>query len=335
MVLEAGKTWGEADADTAEAIDFMEFYAHEAIRLYGNQPCTQIPSEISHLYYIPLGVGAVIPPWNFPNAILVGMASAAIVAGNTIVLKPASETPFIAWMVYSLFEEAGLPGGVINLLTGPGEVAGEHLVNHPRIRFITFTGSRKVGLGIVEKAGKTAPGQIWIKRVVAEMGGKDTMIIADDADLDIASTAVVAAAFSFQGQKCSACSRAIIDKKVYDKFVKLVVSKAKKLTIGDPKSLQTFMGPMINKASLDKCLKYIKIGKEEGNLLTGGVAPRAKSGGYFLKPTIFDGLMPGSRIDQDGICISIENAPVLWLTCTPLAVSTCPARIQKRAGEII
>lgn len=301
MVIEAGKSWGEADGDTAEAIDFLEFYAKEAIRLGGSQEVWQIPSEISEQFYIPLGVGAIIPPWNFPNAILLGITTSAIVTGNTVVLKPATDTPLIAWMVFSLLEEVGVPAGVVNFLTGPGSVAGEALVNSPDIRFISFTGSKDVGLGIMEKAGARIKGQRWIKRVVAEMGGKDTMVIADDTDIDAAAAAVMHAAFGFQGQKCSACSRAIIMESVYDQFVKLLVAKTKKLKIGDPKNPNNYMGPMINKAALDKVKKYIAIGKKEGKLLCGGTAMKTKTNGYFVKPTIFSEIKPGDKLDQDEI----------------------------------
>jgi 1-pyrroline-5-carboxylate dehydrogenase len=301
MVLETGKSWVEADADTAEAIDFMDFYAREAIRLSGPQPLTQIPGEISENFYIPLGVGAVIPPWNFPNAILVGMATAAIVCGNTVVLKPASDSPFIAWMVFSLFEEIGLPKGVINFVPGPGSAVGEKLVTDAKTRFIAFTGSKEVGLGIAEKAGKTVEGQIWIKRYIIEMGGKDTMIVADDADIEAASTAVMAAAFSFQGQKCSACSRAIIDEKIYDRFVELLLEKTAKIKIGPATDPKNFMGPVINKSSLNKIKRYISIGKKEGTLLIGGEPIETETGGFYIQPTIFADIEPGSRIDQEEI----------------------------------
>ena len=301
MVIESGKSWVEADADTAEAIDFLDFYAREAMRLQGDRGAVQIPSEIAELFYIPLGVGAIIPPWNFPVAILTGMTSAAIVAGNTVVLKPASDAPLIGWLVYSLFEEVGLPAGVINFLPGPGRLAGEGLVNSPDIRFISFTGSKKVGLGIVEKAGTRIEGQRWIKRVVVEMGGKDTTIICDDTDLDVASTAVMASAFGFQGQKCSACSRTVIMESVYDQFVELLVKKTQALKVGNTTNPKNFIGPMINEASLKKVKRYVRIGKKEGKLLAGGEPVENPDGGYFFQPTIFDEIQPGSQLDQEEI----------------------------------
>src|SRR6185436_7673353 len=233
MIYEVGKTWAEADADTAEAIDFLEFYAREAVRYGGEQPITKIENEDNDLVYIPLGVGAVIPPWNFPLAIMTGMTTAAVVTGNTVVLKPSSDSPWIAYRFFELLEEAGMPPGVVNFVSGGGMEVGEPLVQHPRIRFISFTGSKGVGLHIVEEAAKHRQGQLWIKRVVAEMGGKDAIIVDRDwKNLDEAAADVVASAFGFQGQKCSACSRLIVDGAIYDTFVPMVVEKTKALRIG-------------------------------------------------------------------------------------------------------
>src|SRR5580765_3360288 len=210
MIHEVAKTWAEADGDTAEAIDFCEFYAHEMLRYAGDQPLVQVPGEENALNYVPLGVGAVIPPWNFPLAIMAGMTVAAVVTGNTVVLKPSSDAPAIAFKFFEILEEAGLPPGVVNFMTGSGAEVGDVVVDHPQTRYVAFTGSKEVGLRINERAAKVHEGQIWIKRVVAEMGGKDAIIVADDANLDDAATGIVQAAFGFQGQKCSACSRAII-----------------------------------------------------------------------------------------------------------------------------
>jgi len=214
MILETGKTWVEADADTAEAIDFCEFYGREALRYSERQPLTPIETEDNELRYISLGVGAVIPPWNFPCAILVGMTAASLVAGNTVVLKPSSDAPATAAFFMDILRESGMPPGVVNFLTGSGATVGNLLVEHPRIRFIAFTGSKEVGLQITETAARTQPGQIWIKRVIAEMGGKDFIIIDEDADLEDALSGVVSSAFGYQGQKCSACSRLIVHEKV-------------------------------------------------------------------------------------------------------------------------
>ena len=219
MISEVGKNYLEADADTCEAIDFLEFYGREALRYAEKQPIVSVPGEKNELFYIPLGVGVIIPPWNFPFAILAGMSSAAIVTGNTIVLKPSSESPMMGWIFTEIMQEAGLPEGVLNFLVASGAEAGDYLVGHPKTRFISFTGSMEVGLHVNELAAKHQPGQIWIKRVVAEMGGKDAIIVCKDANIDEAVAGVVAAAFGFQGQKCSACSRAIVEAPVYDAFV--------------------------------------------------------------------------------------------------------------------
>ncbi len=232
MVLEIGKSWPEADVETAEAIDFLEFYAREMLRWGGEIPVTPYRGEFPETVYVPLGAGAVIPPWNFPNAILTGMTSAAVVTGNAVILKPASDTPLIAWKVFTVLEEAGVPDGVLNYLPGPGSDVGDFLVEAPATRFISFTGSKAVGLGIHEKAAKVARGQRWIKRTVLEMGGKDFIVVDEDADFEFAVSQVVASAFGFQGQKCSACSRAIVHRRLYKRFVDAVVSKTAKLKQG-------------------------------------------------------------------------------------------------------
>ena len=229
MIYEVGKSWVEADADTAESIDFLEYYGREMLRLAEEKPLTQIAGEESKLVYIPLGVGAVIPPWNFPGAITLGMTVAAAVAGNTVVLKPASTAPGIAWQLVRILEEVGLPAGVVNYVTGSGGTIGDALIEHPRIRFVAFTGSREVGLRIHELAAKPQKGQIWLKRTVLEMGGKDAVVVDETADLDAAAEGIVTSAFGFQGQKCSAGSRAIIVEQVYDEVLQKVIERAKKL----------------------------------------------------------------------------------------------------------
>lgn len=302
MVLEVGKTWPEADGDTAEAIDFLEFYARDTIRLAGRHETTPVPGETGGLFYIPLGVGTVIPPWNFPLAILTGMTTAAAVTGNCVVLKPASDSIIIAAKFMEVAEEAGFPAGVINFLPGPGATVGEHLVNSPRVRFISFTGSKEVGLGIAEKAGKTPKGQIWIKRLVAEMGGKDATIVDDEADLESAATGIVSAAFGFQGQKCSACSRAIIVDSVYDKVAELVVAKTKALKLGDASAADTQVGPVVSAKAFKTICDYIEIGKGEGTLLTGGGPdPELAKKGTYIQPTVIGDIKPGARIEQEEI----------------------------------
>ncbi|MFC4777386.1 L-glutamate gamma-semialdehyde dehydrogenase [Paenibacillus sp. GCM10023252] len=299
LVYESGKTWAEADADTAEAIDFMAFYGREMERLGEKQPLTRIPGEDNELTYLPLGVGVVIPPWNFPLAILAGMTTASVVCGNTVVLKPASPTPVIAAKFVELLKEAGLPDGVVNFVPGPGGEVGDLLVDHPLTRYISFTGSREVGLRINERAAKTQPGQRWIKRLVAEMGGKDAIVVDSDADLDLAAESITYSAFGFSGQKCSACSRAIVHKDVYDEVLSKVVELTKKLTIGDPATGQSYMGPVIDEKAYNKILEYIEIGKSEGRLMTGGSTGDDK--GYFIEPTIFADVDGHARISQEEI----------------------------------
>lgn len=299
LTLEAGKTREEADADTAEAIDFMEFYGREMERLAEPQPLTRIEGEDNELYYIPLGVGVVIPPWNFPLAIMAGMTTAALVAGNTVVLKPASATPVIAAKFVSLLEEAGLPAGVVQYLPGAGGEMGDYLVDHPLTRFVSFTGSRDVGLRINERAAKTAPGQKWIKRVIAEMGGKDSIVVDSECDAELAAEAIVASAFGFSGQKCSACSRAIVHEDVYDDVLERVIERTKKLTMGDPATAGTNVGPVIDGKAHAKIREYIEIGKTEGRLVLGGGT--GDPNGYFIEPTVFADVDPMARIAQEEI----------------------------------
>ncbi len=304
MVFEVSKTWAEADGDTAEAIDFCEFYGREMVRWASEQPVTPYPGEKNIFEYIPLGVGAIIPPWNFPLAIMAGMTMAAVVAGNTVVLKPSSDSPTIAAKFMEILGEVGLPAGVVNFISGSAQT-GEAMVTHPKTRFISFTGSKGVGLHINEEAAKTRPGQIWIKRVIAEMGGKDAIVVADDGDIDAAATGIVQAAFGFQGQKCSACSRLIVDEKVHDELMEKVVALTKSLKVGQPTEGDTNMGAVINKRSFDTTMGYIKKGIEEGGeLIAGGSGD--DSTGFFIEPTIIDNVAAGATIEQEEIF-----APVL------------------------
>ena len=307
LVLEAGKTWPEAEADVSEAIDFCEYYAREMLRMADPPRVHQLPGEHDEMIYIPLGVGVVIPPWNFPLAILVGMAVAALVAGNTVIVKPSSETPTIAAKFAEVLLEAGFPEGCFTLLTGSGAAVGDVLVEHPKTRFICFTGSRDVGLRINEVAARHRPGQIWIKRVVAEMGGKDAIIVDADADLDKAVDGVLASAFGYQGQKCSACSRAIVDAQVYDAFLEKLTVKTKNIKVGPSEDFGNYMGPVIGETARQSILEYIEIGKREGRLVAGGEAP--SGGGYFIPPTIIADVEPGARIFQEEIF-----GPVLAVT---------------------
>lgn len=299
LMIEAGKPWAEADAETAEAIDFCEFYAREALRHSATQPLTPFAGEIGELKYIPLGVGAIIPPWNFSLAILLGMAAAALVTGNTVVIKPSSDAPLIATTVVELLELAGAPAGCVTLLTGPGAEVGEALVTHPKTRFVAFTGSREVGLRIHELAAHHAPGQRWLKRAILEMGGKDFTLVDSEADLDDAVAGVVAGAFGYSGQKCSACSRAIVDIKVYDEFLTRIAPLVDGLAVGPAKSPETAVGPVINHAAMKKIAGYIEVGRHEGRLLAGGGQGPAE--GYFLQPTVFADVAASARIAREEI----------------------------------
>ncbi|GAC1525099.1 MAG: L-glutamate gamma-semialdehyde dehydrogenase [Vulcanimicrobiaceae bacterium] len=300
LVLEVGKPWVEADADTAEAIDFLEFYGREAIRYATPPPLVACAGEESTLAYIPLGVGIVIPPWNFALAIMAGMTAAALVVGNTVVLKPSSDSPVIAAVFVDLLREAGLPSGVVNFVPGSGRTIGDALVTHPATRFVAFTGSKEVGLRINELAAKTQPKQIWIKRVIAEMGGKDSIVVAADADLDAAADGIVASAFGFSGQKCSACSRAIVERSVAAKLEAKILDRVARLRVGDPVEPSVEMGPVINEAAREAILGYVERGRAEGGRLAAG-GGRATGAGYFLEPTVISGVAPMATIAQEEI----------------------------------
>ena len=300
LTYEVGKNWAEADADVAETIDFLEFYAREALRLSQATTPIQLPGERNRLVYIPLGVGAVIPPWNFPFAIMAGMTAAAIVTGNTVILKPSSDSPTIAALFMEVLEEVGMPAGVVNFCPGSGATFGNAIVAHPKTRFVAFTGSKPVGLDIHELAAKTQPGQIWIKRTVLEMGGKDSILVCADADIEAAVDGVVAAAFGFSGQKCSACSRAIIEAPVYDSFVEKVRERVAKLTVGDPVENHN-LGPVVNAGAQESILGYIAKGKQEGRLVAGGSVVATDAGGYFLQPTVFADVDADAVISQEEI----------------------------------
>ena len=301
LVYEVGKSWVEADIDVAEAIDFAELYAREMVRYSLPQPLTPYPGEQNELYYIPLGVGIVIPPWNFPLAITVGMTVAAVVAGNTVVLKPSSDSPVIAAKFVELLEEAGLPPGVVNFLPGSGSKIGDFIVAHPKTRFIAFTGSREVGLRIFELSAKTSPGQVWMKRLIAEMGGKNAMVVDETADLAAAAADVVIAGFCYSGQKCSACSRLIATDPIYDELVERVADAASKLRVGPVKDPQNWMGPVVSKNAFETILKYIDIGKSEGKVVTGGEILSPDQSGWFIKPTVISGVDANARIAQEEI----------------------------------
>ena len=300
LVFEVSKNWAEADADIAETIDFCEYYAREALRLSRTELPVQMPGERDTLLYIPLGVGAVIPPWNFPCAIMAGMTLASIVSGNTVILKPSSDSPTIAAQFVELLEECGMPEGVVNFCPGAGASFGNSVVAHPKTRYIAFTGSREVGLDINKSAATQAPGQVWIKRTILEMGGKDAIIVDADADVDVAVEGVAQAAFGFQGQKCSACSRAIVDERIYDIFLEKLKERVEKITVGDPAE-NANMGAVINEGSMKSILDYIEVGKKDGRLITGGGAAKNAGEGYFLQPTVIADIPAKSRLEQEEV----------------------------------
>jgi 1-pyrroline-5-carboxylate dehydrogenase len=307
LVAEAGKTWPEADGDVCEAIDFCEYYARQMQRFAAPSDLVQMPGEKDDMVYLPLGAGVIIPPWNFPLAIMSGMSVAALVCGNTIVIKPSSETPTIAAKFAEVLLEAGFPPRSFALCTGSGSSVGDVLVEHPKTRFVSFTGSRDVGLRINELAAKPRKGQIWIKRVVAEMGGKDAIIVDKEADLDSAAAGVVQSAYGYQGQKCSACSRAIVDESVYDQFLDKVKSRVATLTVGPSEDPANYMGPVISDSACKSILKYIEVGKGEGRLIAGG--DRASGDGFFIQPTVIADIDGSARIFQEEIF-----GPVLAVT---------------------
>jgi 1-pyrroline-5-carboxylate dehydrogenase len=299
MVYEAGKTWPEADGDTAEAIDFLEYYGREALRLAGPHPLPRLAGEDNDLMYTPLGVGIVVPPWNFPLAITCGMAAAAMVTGNTAILKPASLTPVIAARMVELFEEAGTPPGVLNFLPGSGGEIGDFLVAHPRTRFISFTGSREVGTHIYALAAEVQQGQRWLKRVIAEMGGKDAIIVDESADLEAAASGITTSAYGFQGQKCSAASRAIVLEPVYQDVLGRVAKRTEALRMGPAEDPASQMAAVIDRSQFEKVLSYVEIGQKEGRLMVGGEPDGAD--GWYIQPTLFADIPPDGRLAQEEI----------------------------------
>jgi 1-pyrroline-5-carboxylate dehydrogenase len=300
LVFEVSKNWAEADGDVAETIDFCEYYSREALRLAKVETDVQMPGERDTLRYIPLGVGAVIPPWNFPCAIMAGMTLASIVSGNTVIVKPSSDSPTIAAKFVELLEEAGIPEGVVNFCPGSGATFGNELVAHPKTRYVAFTGSREVGLDINKRAADAGSGQMWIKRTILEMGGKDAIVVDADADLDAAVEGVAQSAFGFQGQKCSACSRAIVDERIYDKFLERLKARVEKITVGDPAE-NTNMGAVINEGSMKSILDYIEYGKKDGRLVTGGARATNAGEGYYIQPTVIADIKPKSKLEQEEI----------------------------------
>jgi RHH-type proline utilization regulon transcriptional repressor/proline dehydrogenase/delta 1-pyrroline-5-carboxylate dehydrogenase len=297
-VLEAGKPWREADADVCEAIDYLHYYGHEMLRLAPARRLDDLPGEVNLYTYQPRGVAVVIAPWNFPLAILTGMTAAALAAGNTVVMKPAEQTPVVAAQLMEIFRGVGLPAGVLHYLPGLGEDVGEHLVTHPRVNLIAFTGSLAVGLRINALAARTAEGQRGVKRVIAEMGGKNAIIVDDDADLDEAVAGTVASAFGYAGQKCSACSRVIVLESVYDLFLKRLVEATRSVRVGPAEDPGTFLPPLIDGEAERKVRQYIEVGRHEGRVVLEVPAPGP---GHWVGPVIIADVSPQARVAQEEI----------------------------------
>jgi 1-pyrroline-5-carboxylate dehydrogenase len=301
LVYELDKPWDEADGEVAEAVDFLEWYARRALDLEKPANLSSHPDEANELRNMPMGVGVVIPPWNFACAIFTGLTMSGVAAGNTIVLKPASNTPVVGYRIFQMMQEAGVPDGVVNFLPGSGSEVGDTLVDHPLIRFVTFTGSAEVGTRIFENAAKVQPGQRWLKRVVAEMGGKDGIIVDNEADLEAAAQGIVTSAFGFAGQKCSACSRAIIHEDVYDQVAKRVVEITKEtVKVGTATEGNFTLGAVVDEKQYNSILEYIEIGKQEAQVLLGGGKVEGRNG-YYIEPTIFGDVPPKARISCEEI----------------------------------
>lgn len=311
MVYEVGKPWGEADADVAESIDYLEYYGREMLRLGEARRLGDAPGEVNEYVYQPRGVAVIIAPWNFPLAILTGMTSAALVTGNTAIMKPAEQSPIIASHLMAIFRDAGFPPGVVNYLPGLGEEVGEYLVSSPATDLVAFTGSRGVGLRIYELAAKVGMGQRGPKRVIAEMGGKNAIIVDEDADLDEAIRGVASSAFSYAGQKCSACSRAIVVGSAYDAFLTRLVHAAASVNVGPADDPGTFVGPLIDEDAYRRVLGYIERGRGEAQSLLETDLSHLTHG-YYVGPTLFADVPPGAAIAQEeifGPVLAVIRAP--------------------------
>ena len=344
QVLEIGKQWGQAHADVAEAIDFLEYYAGEMPALAAPQRLGAIPGEENLLLLEGRGVAAVIAPWNFPLAIACGMVSAALVAGNTVVFKPSGLTGVTGRRLVDLFLAAGVPAGVLNFVPGPGSVVGDRLSEHPDVALVAFTGSLEVGARIVERTAVLRPGQRQFKRVVAEMGGKNAIVIDDDADLDEAVPQVLASAFGFQGQKCSACSRVIVIEAVYERFVARLVDAARAWRLGPAENPAFAMGSVAEAAARRRILDYIDIGRQEGRLLYQSPVPEEE--GFWVPLTIFAEIRPEHRLAREeifGPVLAVMRAAdfdqaLEWANATDFALtgglfSRSPANISRARSE--
>ena len=299
QTLEVGKQWDQAYADVGEAIDFMEYYGREMIRLGSPRRMGSMPGELNHYFYQAKGICAVIAPWNFPLAISCGMTSAALVTGNCVLYKPAGSSSVIGDNLLQIYREAGIPDGVFNYVPGRGSVMGDHLVEHPDVSMIAFTGSMDVGLRIIEKAAKPRPGQTFIKKVVAELGGKNGIIVDDDADLDEAIHQIIYSAFAFQGQKCSACSRVIVLAPIYEKFMTRLKQAANSLALGPAEDPAYYMGPVVDEAAQKKILEYIELAREEGHIVVH--RDDVPGEGCYVPLTIVEGIRPEHRLAQEEI----------------------------------
>lgn len=344
QILEVGKQWDQAHADVGEAIDFLEYYAREMLRLGVPRKMGRAPGELNHLFYQPKGIAAVIAPWNFPLAISCGMTSAALVTGNCVLYKPAGPSSVVGYTLAKIYEAAGIPKGVFNFVPGRGSVIGDYLVEHPDISLIAFTGSMEVGLRIIEKAAKVQPGQEQVKRVIAEMGGKNAIIVDDDADLDEAIVHIIYSAFGFQGQKCSACSRVIVLEEIYDRFVKRLVEAAKSIAIGPAEDPHNYLGPVIDEKAQKKILEYVELAKQEGKVLL--IREDIPKKGYYVPLTIVEGITPEHRLAQEEIFgpvlavmkVKDIDQAIKWANSTRFALtggifSRSPRHLEKAKKE--
>ena len=344
QTLEAGKQWAEAYLDVAEAIDFLNYYAREMVRLSEPRRLGNVPGESNEYFYEPKGIAAVIAPWNFPLAISCGMSAAALVAGNPVVYKPSSLTPVVGYTLAEIFREAGLPAGVFNYVPGRSHVIGDLLVEHPQISLIAFTGSMEAGLRILERAGHRGPMQPSVKKVIAEMGGKNAIIIDDDADLDEAVPAVMRSAFSYQGQKCSACSRAIVVNAIYGRFLERLLDVARSVRIGPAEDPAFFMGPVIDRSAQEKIMEYVTLARQERLVAFSSQVPDGP--GYYVPLTIATEVPPDHRLAQEeifGPVLSVMRAQsfedaLVWANATRFALtggvfSRTPSHIERCRRE--
>lgn len=344
-VLEVGKVWREADRDVTEAIDFLRYYADEIERRFPARRMGDYPGERNLYSYLPIGIGVVIAPWNFPLAIPAGMVSAALSAGNAVLFKPSELSPVMGFHLVQAFRDAGLPDGILAYLPGRGEIVGDYLVRHPSVGFVAFTGSREIGLGIIERAARLSPGQRQVKRVVAEMGGKNAIIIDETADLDLAVPGVVQSAVGFQGQKCSACSRVIVLESIYDAFLDRLVGALKSICIGPPEDPATELGPVIELAARERLQKAVEEGGQAGRIVLNVTALPPE--GFYVGPALVADLPLDCRITREELfgpvvtvlraknldeAIRVANATDYALTAG--LYSRSPAAIERVAREM-